>query len=46
MQEEIDSLHKNNTFKLMELPKGRKVLKTKRVFKLKKDGDKLLKYKV
>ena len=45
MQDEINSLHKNNTYELVDLSKGRKVLRNKWVFKLKKDGDKLLKYK-
>ena len=45
MQEEMDSLHKNNTYELVELFKGRKTLKNKWVLKLKKDNDKLLKYK-
>ena len=35
----------NDTYKLIELPKGRKVLKNKWVFKLKNDDEKLLKYK-
>ena len=45
MQEEMNSLWKNDTYKLIELPKGRKTLKNKRVFKLKNDNKKLLKYK-
>lgn len=45
MQEEMNSLQKNDTYDLVELPKGRKALKNKWVFKLKKDGDKLVKYK-
>ena len=45
MQDEMNSLHKNNTYELVDLPKGRKALKNKWVFKLKKDGDKQLKYK-
>ena len=43
MQDEMNSLHKNNTFELIDLPKGRKALKNTGVFKLKKYGDKLLK---
>ncbi|GKV15798.1 hypothetical protein SLEP1_g26549 [Rubroshorea leprosula] len=43
--EEMNSLHKNNTYELVELPKGRKTLKNKWVFKLKKDGDKIVRYK-
>ncbi|GKV04185.1 hypothetical protein SLEP1_g16379 [Rubroshorea leprosula] len=45
MREEMNSLHKNNTYELVELPKGRKTLKNKWVFKLKKDGDKIVRYK-
>ena len=37
---------KNDTYELTELPKGRKALKNKWVFKLKHDDEKLLKYKV
>uniref|UniRef100_A0A2N9G995 Reverse transcriptase Ty1/copia-type domain-containing protein n=1 Tax=Fagus sylvatica TaxID=28930 RepID=A0A2N9G995_FAGSY len=40
-----NSLHKNNTYELVELPKGKKALRNKWVFKLKKDGEKLVKYK-
>lgn len=45
MKKEIYSLQKNDTYELVKLPKGRKALKNKWVFKLKKDGDKLVKYK-
>ncbi|KAK9168360.1 hypothetical protein Syun_000500 [Stephania yunnanensis] len=45
MQEEMSSLKKNNTYELVELPKGRKPLKNKWVYKLKTDGDKLVKHK-
>ena len=45
MREEMNSLWKNDTYKLIELPKGRKELKHKWVFKLKNDDKKLLKYK-
>ena len=45
MREEMNSLWKNDTYKLTELPKGRKSLKNKWVFKLKNDDEKLLKYK-
>ena len=45
-QEEMHSLLKNDSYELVELPKGRKALRNKWVFKLKKDSDgKLLKYK-
>ena len=45
MHEEMNSLNKNKIYDLVELPKGKKVLKNKWVFKLKKNGDKLMKYK-
>ena len=45
MQKEMNSLWKNDTYELTELPKGRKALKNKWVFKLKNDNEKLLKYK-
>ncbi|KAL0404121.1 UNVERIFIED_CONTAM: Retrovirus-related Pol polyprotein from transposon TNT 1-94 [Sesamum radiatum] len=38
MQQELESLHKNQTYELVELPKGKKALKNKWVFKLKKDA--------
>ena len=41
----MNSLWKNDTYELTELPKGRKTLKNKWVFKLKNDDEKLLKYK-
>ena len=44
MQEEMDSLQKNQTYELVKLPKGMKALKNKWVFKLKNDG-KQVKYK-
>ena len=44
MYEEMNSLDKNKTYDLVELSKGKKVLRNKWVFKLKKDGDKLVKY--
>ena len=37
MQEEMESLHKNKTWDLLKLPKGKKVVRCKRVFK-KKQG--------
>ena len=45
MREEMDSLWKNDTYELTELPKGRKSLKNKWVLKVKNDNEKLLKYK-
>ena len=45
MHEEMNSLNKNKTYDLVELPKGKKVLRNKWVFKLMKDDDKLVKYK-
>ena len=45
MREEMNSLWKNDTYELTKLPKGRKALKNKWVFKLKSDDEKLLKYK-
>ena len=41
----MNSLHKNKTYELIELPKGKKALRNKWVFKLKKDSEKLVKYK-
>ena len=46
MHEEMNSLNKNKTYDLVKLPKDKKALKNKWVFKLKKDGDKLVKYKL
>lgn len=40
MQEEMNSLQKNNTFELIELSKGNKEMKNKWIFKLKKNGEK------
>src|SRR5712672_3174363 len=37
-QYEIDALHKNDTWKLINLPPGQKTIKSKWVFKLKSDG--------
>ena len=45
MQEEMNSLHKNKTYELVKLPKGKNALRNKWVFKLKKDSEKLVKYK-
>ncbi|KAI3740618.1 hypothetical protein L2E82_31087 [Cichorium intybus] len=46
MKDEMNSLHKNQTYELVKLPKGKKALKNKWVFKLKKDGKgNIVKYK-
>ena len=45
MQEEMNSLHKNKTYELIELPTGKKALRNKWVFKIKKDSEILVKYK-
>jgi hypothetical protein len=37
MQEEMDSLHKNHTYELVKLSKGKKVLKNKWVCRIKKE---------
>ena len=37
-QYEIDALHKNDTWELVDLPTGHKAVKSKGVFKLKADG--------
>ena len=39
MQEEMDSLHENLTYELMELPDGKKALRNKWVYKLKTGED-------
>ena len=39
MQEEMDSLHENHTYDLMELPNGKKALRNKWVYKLKTGED-------
>ena len=42
----MESLQKNQTYEIVELPRGKKALKNKWVFKLKKDGSgKVVKYK-
>ena len=45
MHDEMNSLKKNNTFDLVELPKGRKILKNKWVFKLKQGDGNIVKHK-
>ena len=37
MQDEMKSLHENNTFELVKLPKGKKALRNKWVYKLKQE---------
>jgi hypothetical protein len=37
MKDEMSSLHKNNTFELVKLPKGKKALKNKWVYMLKSE---------
>ncbi|GAA0165643.1 transmembrane signal receptor [Lithospermum erythrorhizon] len=39
MQEEIEALHKNETWKLVSLPYGRKVISNKWVYKIKRDSN-------
>jgi hypothetical protein len=36
-QEEMDSLHKNHTYELVKLPKGKKFLKNKLVYRIKQE---------
>ena len=46
MQDEMDSLHENNTYELTKLPKGKKPLRNKWVYKMKSlDGRNPPKYK-
>ena len=45
MREEINFLHKNHAYDLVELPKNKKGLKNKWVFKVKNRGNGLVKYK-
>ncbi|CAJ2642124.1 unnamed protein product [Trifolium pratense] len=40
MQEEMNSLHENHTFELVKLPKGKRALKNKWVYKIKSESDK------
>jgi hypothetical protein len=37
MQEEMDSLHKNHIYKLVELPTGKKVLTNKWIYRIKQE---------
>ncbi|KAH9760757.1 Integrase catalytic domain-containing protein [Citrus sinensis] len=39
MQEEIEALHKNKTWELIPLPRGRKAIENKWVYKVKRDGN-------
>ena len=41
MHEKMKSLHKNNTYELMELPKGKRALKNKWVLKKKPEPNRL-----
>ena len=41
----MNYLHKNKTYELVELPKGKNALRNKWVFKPKKDSENLVKYK-
>lgn len=43
MQENMSSLKKNNVYELIELLKGETALKNKWVYKLKMDGENLVK---
>jgi hypothetical protein len=45
MKDQIQSLKTNNTWLLRELPKGRKIIQNKWVFKIKRDRDGNEKYK-
>lgn len=45
MQEELNSMIKNNAYELFKLPKGRKALKNMWMFKVKMDGRKIVKCK-
>ena len=42
MEEEMNSLKKNDIYDLVEIPKGRKILRNKWVFKLKKDDNQII----
>lgn len=37
MQKEMDALHKNHTYELVKLPKGKKALKNKWVYRIKQE---------
>ena len=39
MQEEIKALHKNKTWELIPLPRGRKIIRNKWVYKIKRNGN-------
>ena len=40
----MDSLKKNDTYELVNPPKGRKILNNRQVFNNKKDGEKIVKH--
>ncbi|KAF7128135.1 hypothetical protein RHSIM_Rhsim11G0049800 [Rhododendron simsii] len=42
MQDEMKFLFENHTYDLVKLPKGKKALKNKRVYRLKHDGKNLI----
>jgi len=37
MMQEVEALHRNNTWKFGELPKGQKVISCKWIYKMKRD---------
>lgn len=45
MQEKVTEIDKNDTYDLMDLHKGKSALHNQWAFKLKKDCDKIVKYK-
>ena len=46
MKEEIDEINNQNTWSLIDLPKGRKALGGRQVYKLKTDSDNnIIRYK-
>lgn len=45
MQDEMNSLHENNTYELVKLPKGKRALKNRWVFRVKRDHNSHPQYK-